>query len=91
MTTKKHLIVIQNGLNGLAFSMRSVKSFFEEALPDSEYRIIVSPINDLLHTWWGIDYCGQRLANFVKEQSDNVDRISVLENNLTFFTNKSEL
>lgn len=64
-----HLVVIQNGLNGLARAMRPVKEYLE-GVSGSNYHFVISPVNDFYHTWFGINACGQRLADFVQQISE---------------------
>ena len=63
----KHLIILQNGLNGWNRSMNSIKSHLCPLLGDN-FTIVISTINDFHRTWDGIDECGLRLAEFIKEQ-----------------------
>ena len=57
----KHLIIIQNGLNGWSYFLNSVKSVLEKHL-DENYIIVISDVNNFHKTWYGIDNCGNNLA-----------------------------
>ena len=59
-----HLIILQNGLNGWSYFMNSVKNVLEKYL-DNNYRIVISNVNDLTNSWYGVNNCGFNLVNFV--------------------------
>lgn len=79
----KHLIIIQNGLNGWSYAMGSIKKFLEEEL-DENYIVYVSDVNDFTKTWNGIEQCGINLAKFVYDccEKHNVNFISFIGHSL---------
>ena len=84
-TMAKHLIVLQNGLNGFSFQMSPIKAYLETQLGDG-YIVVISDVNTFHRTWEGIDLCGQRLADFTIQTllsyDGQIDRLSFVGHSL---------
>jgi hypothetical protein len=79
----KHLVIIQNGLNGWYKSMNPMRNVLDKSL-DQNFMIIVSDVNDFHKTWDGIEKCGERLAVFTIEHCEKhkPDKISFIGHSL---------
>jgi hypothetical protein len=68
MSAANHIIVLQNGLSGHHWRMHSMAVHLREALPAADCAIVISDVNNMASTYFGIEPCGRRLRDFVKEQ-----------------------
>lgn len=62
----KHLVILQNGLNGFHLMMSPVRSFLTKNL-SADHHIIISPVNNWCKTHDGIENGGYRLYQFIKK------------------------
>jgi hypothetical protein len=68
MSSASHLVVLQNGLSGHHSQMSSIASFFRGEFATSDFTFVISDVNNMLRTYFGIESCGSRLRDYVKEQ-----------------------
>lgn len=68
MSNANHIIVLQNGLSGHHWRMNSVASFLRAAFDPADCVVVVSDVNNMMLTYFGIESCGSRLRDYVKEQ-----------------------
>jgi hypothetical protein len=68
MSAASHLIILQNGLSGHHWRMNSVASFLREEFAASDCSVVISDVNNMALTYFGIESCGSRLRDYVKEQ-----------------------
>jgi hypothetical protein len=68
MSAANHIIVLQNGFNAHHWSMHSMAVPLREALSAADCAIVISDVNNMVVTYFGVELCGHRLRDFVKEQ-----------------------
>jgi hypothetical protein len=68
MSSASHLIVLQNGLSGHHWRMNSVASFLRGEFAASDCAVVISDVNNMMLTYFGIESCGSRLRDYVKQQ-----------------------
>jgi hypothetical protein len=68
MSAANHIIVLQNGLNGHHWSMHSMATYLRQKLSAENFVVVVSDVNNMALTYFGIDPCGRRLRDFVLQQ-----------------------
>jgi hypothetical protein len=68
MSSADHIIILQNGLSGHHWRMHSVAVHLREMFPGTDFAIVISDVNNLAQTYFGIEPCGERLRDMVKQQ-----------------------
>lgn len=79
--SKKHLVVLVNGLFGSRHNWAVISNLLATHLDPHSTLIHISTANEFTATYQGIDTCGHRLADEVKTiiaTNPNLERISVL-------------
>jgi hypothetical protein len=80
-----HLVVLQNGLSGHHWRMNSVASYLRGEFAASDCAVVISDVNNMALTYFGIESCGRRLRDYVKQQCvahPNATRISFVGHSL---------
>ncbi|KAK9842249.1 hypothetical protein WJX81_002631 [Elliptochloris bilobata] len=78
---KKHLVLLVNGLFGDVDNWAVVKAKVEARADAADMLLVASTVNSRFKTFEGIDSCGKRLAEEVREyvsQTPGLERISVI-------------
>jgi len=79
---KRHLVVLVNGLFGSRADWRVISGLLAAHLDPEEALIHVSRVNEFMSTYHGIDTCGERLAQEIRDIVDTkhptIRRISVI-------------
>jgi hypothetical protein len=68
MSAAKHIVILQNGLSGHHWRMTAVATFLQAAFPGTDLAIVISDVNNMMSTYFGIEPCGERLREFVRAQ-----------------------
>lgn len=81
----EHLIVMVHGLFGTRDNWRAIRQLLEEHLDRRATALFVSHCNERQKTFDGIDTCGERLAEEIREvaaQHPRLRRISILSHSM---------